>query len=139
VEICGGGGRRGRRAILAGGGFAPPGAQAQQPEDVGEVGGTVVLPTGDAVTVLPGDRCDRAGRGARGDGVRDAAMLDRLEEFIAVPFDQVAEIEAGLEDPRLYGREDLVRRRWRPPRLTLYGTFAGRGCRWLRRRVRKPG
>jgi hypothetical protein len=105
-------------AIMAGGVLASPAAQAT-PEDApalaatdtaasgGPASGTVVLPTGDRVTVMPdGTAAIEPAEGREDIGfVTPAAASDDL---IAVPFDKIADVQAGLEDPRRYNVTQLL-------------------------------
>jgi hypothetical protein len=108
-------------AIMAGGAFASPAAQAA-PEGApalaatetaaatgGAVAGTVVLPTGDTVRVMPdGTAAIEPAEGREDIGFVTPSVRDGSDELIAVPFDKVADIEAGLEDPRRYNVTRLL-------------------------------
>jgi len=101
-------------AIMAGGAFASPAAQAN-PEDAEAApqevaaGETVVLPTGDKVTVLPdGTAAIEPAEGREDIGFITPPAFDGSGEIIVVPTDKVADIQAGLEDPRLYNVTRLL-------------------------------
>jgi hypothetical protein len=105
-------------AIMAGGAFASPAAQAS-PDDSpglaaidtaatgGAVSGTVVLPTGDRVTVMPDGTAGIEPAAGRED-IGFVTPSGDSDDFIAVPFDKVADLQAGLEDPRRYNVTALL-------------------------------
>jgi hypothetical protein len=109
-------------AILTGGALASPAAHAR-PADAdapaqeaidtaaadGTTSGTVVLPTGDQVTVLEnGTAAIEPAEGREHIDFITPTMFDGSDEIIAVPFDRVADIEAGLENPRRYNVTKLL-------------------------------
>ncbi|ADD44544.1 hypothetical protein [Stackebrandtia nassauensis] len=82
---------------------------APDPNPTADAGGdaTVVLPTGDTVTLLPG-----GGVAVRpGDGRADAGFFRAggTTDFIMVPMDQAADIASGERDPRRYNVSALLR------------------------------
>jgi len=104
-------------ALIAGGALASPSAQANSEDTAGAAvqeasaaaDGTVVLPTGDKVTILPnGTAAIEPAEGREDIGFVTPSPLDGSGEIIAVPFDRVADIEAGLEDPRRYNVTRLL-------------------------------
>jgi hypothetical protein len=110
-------------AIIVGGALASPAAQANSENTAEEntveenpvepetsaTGGTVVLPTGDRVTVLPnGTAAIEPAEGREEIGFVTPPAFDGSDELIAVPFDMVDDIEAGLEDPRRYNITRLL-------------------------------
>ncbi|MEV3936098.1 hypothetical protein AB0K52_09000 [Glycomyces sp. NPDC049804] len=68
-----------------------------------------MLPTGDRVTVLPnGNASIEPAEGREDIGFVTPQAFDGSDELIAVPFDMVDDIEAGLEDPRRYNVTRLL-------------------------------
>lgn len=102
-------------AAIAGGmtAFAEPQSPTPSTESAAApvaVSGTVVLPTGDTVTVLPGG----ATTFLPADGREDIAFLtpralDGSGDAIVVPSDMAEAIEDGDEDPRRYNVSQLLR------------------------------
>lgn len=103
--------------VIAGGALALPTAYADPP-DLSETTadqvafatttGTVELPTGDRVTVLPGGNAKFDPAEGREDiGFLTMPMSDS-DEIIIVPTDKVTEMQAGLEDPRRYNVTRLL-------------------------------
>lgn len=71
--------------------------------------GTIVLPTGDRVTLDPdGTVAIHPADGREDIGFITPAAFDGSGEVIAVPTDRVDDIQAGLEDPRRYNVTRLL-------------------------------